>query len=86
MNSKEINTIVKKYLASLKKGKIPISKAYLFGSYAQNNPQPWSDIDICIISPYLAKNKLERSLELWDYIVKIDSRLEPIGYFAGRIS
>lgn len=30
---------------------IPISQAYLFGSYANGKPTKWSDIDVAVISP-----------------------------------
>ena len=33
---------------------LPIARVYLFGSHARGNSREWSDIDICILSPYFA--------------------------------
>ncbi len=41
---------IKDLLKSIKKTGIFISKAYLFGSYAQGNAHPWSDIDVALVS------------------------------------
>lgn len=41
------------YLEVLKERKLPITSAYLFGSWAKGKQHKWSDIDMCIVSPKL---------------------------------
>jgi hypothetical protein len=38
-------------LVTLKKQKVPIKRAYLFGSWAKGTQHRWSDIDLAVISP-----------------------------------
>ena len=43
-------TVVRSYLDELRRHDIPVSKAFLFGSYAGGNPNAESDIDLAVIS------------------------------------
>ena len=38
------------YIKLIKKDKIPVEKAFVFGSQAKGKTHLWSDIDVCIIS------------------------------------
>ena len=49
--SKIVEKKIEEYIKELKKDKLPISRAILFGSYARNRQHKWSDIDLCIVSP-----------------------------------
>jgi predicted nucleotidyltransferase len=42
---------LQKKFVSLVETQVPVSGAYLFGSYAKNQAKSYSDIDICIVSP-----------------------------------
>ena len=42
--------IVRQYVLNLKNGGISIDKAYLFGSYARNQANENSDIDVLLVS------------------------------------
>ncbi len=42
--------IVRQYVSNLNKGGISIAKAYLFGSYARNEANEKSDIDVLLVS------------------------------------
>jgi predicted nucleotidyltransferase len=45
--------------------KIPIDRAYLFGSYAQGTPHEWSDVDVCFFSPsFEGKHSVDAGVEL----------------------
>lgn len=56
---------------------IPVQNAYLFGSYAKNQADESSDIDICIISPQLGKDLIDEMVLLDKIGSEIDSRIEP---------
>ncbi len=45
---------VNKFLKKVEENGIPISSAYLFGSYAQGRGSKWSDIDVAVISPAIS--------------------------------
>jgi len=50
LSKKQINTLVKSIAKKAKKEGMPISKAFVFGSYAKNKVNPDSDLDLCFIS------------------------------------
>ena len=77
---KKINKAIDEYLEILKKDKLSIRKAYLFGSYAKGKARWGSDIDICIVSPKF-KNFSEAIDYLWEKrIVNKDVHIEPVGF------
>lgn len=59
--------------------KLPIKSAYLFGSMVSGKTRPWSDIDVCIISPKF--KKVDPLVYLWTKRRSIDIRrgIEPFG-------
>ena len=60
---------------------LPVTEAYLFGSYATGQQKKWSDIDVCVVSPYFTSDDDAISF-LWQQLRPIDSwnGLEPIGF------
>lgn len=50
MSKTNAKKIVREYSVKLKKENYPFSAIYLFGSYAQNKNNKWSDIDVAVIS------------------------------------
>ena len=82
----KIRKNVNQYLTALRRDKLPIKEAILFGSFAKGKQKKWSDIDICIVSTKF-KNRSDAISYLWrkkhemrdDAILK-DHDLEPIGY------
>ncbi len=77
--NKEIEKSVYKYLKRIKK-QIKIEKAYLFGSYANGNPNEDSDIDIAIISSSFSGNRFKDNVDIGELVWGIDSRIEPIAF------
>jgi len=76
-----IKRIVKDYKDELKRHNIHITKIILYGSYAKGNPRPYSDIDLVVISPDLARfSPLKRQELLAEWTMNIDAPLEVIGY------
>jgi len=53
-------SIARRYIKKLKENKLPIEKAYLFGSYARNQQNKYSDIDICLIVNNYRSDKVTR--------------------------
>ena len=75
---KNIKTVASKYISEVVKSGIPVSSAYLFGSYAKGNSNKYSDIDICIVSPRFGENYFDESLKLRFLTNNIDSRIEAV--------
>jgi predicted nucleotidyltransferase len=78
----EINAkkIVEKYADKLKKEKYPFSAIYLFGSYAQNKNNKWSDIDVAVVSDRLKRNWWKNEILLSHISLDVDPRIEPHGF------
>ena len=70
----------KAYIKRLKDEGLPVTKAYLYGSYARNEARDWSDIDIAILSPKFL-DRFEAHKYLWGKLHKQETLqgLEPIG-------
>ena len=80
MSKDQVTKTAQRFIAEVKKNKIPFTKAYLFGSYAKGTAKKWSDIDICIISDAFAGKKWdENEKKLWRIRRNIDARIEPVG-------
>ena len=76
MDQKTAFRIAKNYIAYLRKNKITVEKAYIFGSYARGHFNEDSDIDLAVILKNLSNNFLMQ-VELMKLGRKIDSRIEP---------
>jgi hypothetical protein len=77
----DVLAIAKNYIAYLGQVGIPISTAYLYGSYAKGKPRTDSDIDICVVSPSFAgKDLFDEMIKLNQLGLKIDSRIETVPY------
>lgn len=77
----EIRRIAKQYRDELKSHNIRITKMILYGSYAKGHPKSYSDIDLVVISPDLARfSPLKRQEILAKLTMNIDAPLEVIGY------
>jgi predicted nucleotidyltransferase len=71
-----INEKITRYIELLREKKIEFSSVYLFGSFAKNFFNDYSDIDIAIIMKKL-ENAFDESVEMTMIGSKIDSRIEP---------
>ena len=76
----DIKQIALSYVDQVKKDGIPVTKAYLFGSYAKGTANKFSDIDICIVSPKFGDDYFSNSLELKKVANKVDLRIEPVPF------
>lgn len=70
---------IKKYIKALEKN-ITLYKVILYGSWANGNPDEFSDIDLAIFSPDFGKYKLKELQMLSKLSWKIDESIEAIPY------
>jgi predicted nucleotidyltransferase len=75
-----IKKLVKSYIDALQMEKFPVSRAFIYGSYARGDFKKNSDIDVCIISKAYNPDDDDVRLFLWQKRRDIDARIEPIGY------
>ena len=82
MAQDEVIKILQKYITILKENGLNIQKAFLYGSFARNEQNKDSDIDVMLISKQFDTNDIEEKIKAWQYRKKIDLRIEPftIGY------
>ena len=70
---------VEKYLKELLRIGVPVRKGILFGSYAKENANEWSDIDLLVISDKYDEVCSREDINLlWRTAARTDSRIEPI--------
>ena len=72
--------VVKKYINELQQNNIPIQGAFIFGSYAKENPKEESDIDVALISTAFTGDRFEDRRKIVPFRRKIDNRIEPIPF------
>jgi len=72
---------IDRYIQILRDDQLPISKAYIFGSYAKGKAKKWSDIDVCVISPNFSSSQSALQY-LWSKRDIRDPRVvvEPVGF------
>ena len=75
----EIINMLERLVKALKEHKIPISEAYLFGSYANGKNAEYSDIDVVVIAPEFDKpREIGLIHALWRATLLAANRIEPI--------
>ncbi len=78
MFQKDAINIVRNYIINLNNGGVAIQKAYLFGSYARNEANENSDIDVLLISDLFDTDDDEILAKPWSPKFRNDFRIEPI--------
>lgn len=77
---RKIKGILLQYKSLLEKDGFPVKALILYDSYVKGNFKPYSDIDVCVISNKLLKNKDYYETYLWKKVLEVDPRIEPVGY------
>ncbi len=77
MAQSEIIDLVRKYCLSLSAFGIPVTRAYLYGSWARDEANDNSDIDVMVVSPIFDKHNDLIKAKAWRATEKIDLRIEP---------
>lgn len=78
MVEKEVIKRAQEFIKELKKHKIRISKAILYGSRVSGKAHEFSDIDIAIVSPDFGKDRYKEGTKLFEIAYKIDPLIEPV--------
>lgn len=76
-------TVVRKlirYKRLLEQNGIPVACLIIFGSYAHGTPRAESDIDVCVVSKKLGKDRIEEGKRLFLLAMQIDPLIEPVAY------
>jgi predicted nucleotidyltransferase len=85
MAEESIIVIVKNYLKELSRKGVPVKRAVLFGSYANETDHKWSDIDVIVISDKYDETYSREDINvLWRTAARTDNRIEPIPVGSNR--
>lgn len=72
--------VAKRYIKELRKNKIRVTRAYLYGSHANGRAHRYSDIDIVVVSPQFTGYRLMDSYNIARLRRTIDLRISPLAY------
>lgn len=79
MVDESIVAVARKYLQAVAAQGIPVKQGVIFGSQVSGNTDPWSDIDLLVISPRFDDELKREDINLlWRTAARIDSRVEPV--------
>ena len=78
--SAEIIDKIKSFAKELESDNLNISQIFLYGSYAKNQENAWSDIDLAVVSDDFTGNRMIDYDRFVDAIIKVDRSIEPIPY------
>jgi len=76
--------IVRQYVANLNNAGIVIAKTYLFGSYARNQANDNSDIDVLLVSDAFDTDDDLVLSKPWSPKYRFDYRIEPVAIGSKR--
>ena len=62
------------------KNAIPLDSVYLYGSYANGQPGPYSDVDVMVVSPAFGKDLIKETVFLMEFFEKTGLMVEPRAY------
>jgi len=78
--SQDVTNVIHAFVNKIGK-QIPIKKVVLFGSYAQGNSNPTSDVDLAIFSEYFeGKTRVEGITFLLMHAMEHKIDLEPVAF------
>ena len=78
MVKRQIIRKIQEFVIELKKNKIKVSKAILYGSQTRGKVHEYSDIDVAIVSPSFGKDRYEEGAKLFEIAGRIDPLIEPV--------
>ena len=77
MAQRDVIRLLQQYIMILNEAGLKIKKAFLYGSYARNEANLDSDIDVMLISENFDDNNIEIKAKAWQLTNKVDRRIEP---------
>ena len=70
---------IRKYILEAGRSGVQISEAFLFGSYAKDQADEESDLDVLLVCPEYNESTSEQINDLlWSLRARTDSRIEPV--------
>jgi len=81
----EIKNKINKFIRILQ-NYVTVEKVILYGSWANGNPNEFSDIDLAVFSPDFGKNKLKELQLLSKIAWEVDESIEAIPYSAHQLN
>jgi predicted nucleotidyltransferase len=78
--TREAIRIAKRYVQELKRNRIRVTRAYLYGSYANGTAHRDSDIDLVIVSPQFKGVRFLDSYRIARFCRFVDLRISPLAY------
>lgn len=78
--SAELIDNIKLFAKELESRDFTVSQVFLYGSYAKNQENDWSDIDLAVVSDDFTGNRMIDYDIFADAILKVDRSIEPIPY------
>ncbi|OGG24162.1 hypothetical protein A3A79_03145 [Candidatus Gottesmanbacteria bacterium RIFCSPLOWO2_01_FULL_43_11b] len=72
--------LIRRYKTVLTDNGIPVKRMILFGSYARGTAKPWSDIDVCVVSPKFGKKPFSEMVRLAKLTISVNTMIEPHPY------
>ena len=86
MSQADAINIVRRYLLVLELAGINIDKAYLYGSYARDEANIDSDIDLLLVSSFFDTDDDYVLATPWLFTNKVDYRIEPLAIGSKRFA
>lgn len=80
MSRQHIKKIIMRYVSKIIKYGIPVSHVFVFGSTIEGKMRTGSDIDTCIISPILGKDRQKERVILMNLREGVSDLIEPHPY------
>ena len=77
MAQSEIIKLLQLQVRLLNEAGLKVQKAFLYGSFARNEANADSDIDVMLISENFNNNDLKLKAKAWQLTRKADLRIEP---------
>jgi len=79
MAPQTISDTIRVYLAALHEHGIHASRGILYGSFATDSAEPWSDIDLVVLAPEFDGSYTDEQVrKLWRATLAADNRIEPV--------
>ena len=72
--------LIKKYRKVLINSGIPVKQMILFGSHAKGTAKPWSDVDVCVVSPIFGRDSYDEMVRLKHLTGEVEDMIEPHPY------
>lgn len=82
MDKRTLNAIkiARRYIQELRRNKIRVTRAYLYGSYANGTAHRDSDIDVVGVSPQFKGVRFEDSYTIGKFCWNVDLRISALTY------